>query len=380
MIQIPAAELKAQLVSFAREVGFDSCRVATSNPPAHATEFREWLRRGAHGEMSYMQRGEEKRCDPEKILPGAKSIVVFALNYFQGNAAHRPTHSSSAASSSATTGKIARYAWGDDYHEVIANKLHKIDEFLRSFGGQQRCYVDTGPVLERDHAAQAGIGWHGKSTMLIDQWLGTWFFLAETLTTLDLPADQAVPNRCGTCERCIIACPTGAITGPHQLDARRCISYLTIELKGAIPLELRPLIGDRIFGCDDCLDACPWNRFAQESRESAFSARRPTTGMSLREYLELSDAKFRAVFKNSPIKRIKRRGFLRNVCVALGNVGDSSDLPALERAAADPEPLIAEHAAWAIQQIRERQKLSHSPARRALRSETRATATARQST
>ena len=198
----------------------------------------------------------------------------------------RPTR---AATTGAATGRIARYAWGDDYHDVIANKLHKIDEFLRSFGGQQKCYVDTGPVLERDHAAQAGIGWHGKSTMLIDQRLGTWFFLAEMFTTLELPPDEPVPNRCGTCERCITACPTGAITGPHQLDARRCISYLTIELKGAIPLELRPLIGDRIFGCDDCLDACPWNRFAQESRESAFSARRSTTGMSLREYLELND-------------------------------------------------------------------------------------------
>ncbi len=357
-MQITAAELKARLVSFAREVGFDSCHVAACNPPVHATEFREWLRRRAHGEMSYMQRGEEKRCDPEKILPGAKSIVVFALNYFQGNSAHPPTHSGAASSAAATaaTGQIARYAWGDDYHEVIANKLHKIDEFLRSFGGQQRCYADTGPVLERDHAAQAGIGWHGKSTMLIDQRLGTWFFLAETLTTLDLPSDEPIPNRCGTCERCITACPTGAITGPHQLDARRCISYLTIELKGAIPLELRPVIGDRIFGCDDCLDACPWNRFAQESRESAFSARRSTTGMSLREYLELNDDQFRRLFKNSPIKRIKRRGFLRNVCVALGNVGGPSDLPALERAAADPEPLITEHATWAINQIQDRQK------------------------
>ena len=350
-MQIPAAELKARLISFAREVGFNSCRVAASNPPAHATEFREWLRQGAHGEMNYMQRGEEKRCDPEKILPGAKSIVVFALNYFQGNVAHPPTHSSGAA-----TGQIARYAWGDDYHEVIANKLHKIDEFLRSFGGEQRCYVDTGPVLERDYAARAGIGWHGKSTMLIDQRLGTWFFLAETLTTLDLLPDEPVPNHCGTCERCITACPTGAIAGPHQLDARRCISYLTIELKAAIPLELRPLIGDRIFGCDDCLDACPWNRFAQESRESAFSARRSTTGMSLREYLELNDDQFRKLFKNSPIKRIKRRGFLRNVCVALGNVGGQSDLPALQRAAADLEPLIAEHATWAINQIHDRQK------------------------
>ena len=211
-------------------------------------------------------------------------------------------------------------------------------------------------MLERDHAAQAGVGWHGKSTMLIDERLGTWFFIAEILTTLELPPDEPVRNRCGTCERCITACPTGAITAAHRLDARRCISYLTIELKTAIPVELRPLMGDRIFGCDDCLDACPWNRFARASHETAFSARRSATGMSLREYLDLTDAEFRALFRKSPIKRIKRGGFLRNVCVALGNVGDPSDLPALERAAADPEPLIAEHAAWAVQQIRERQK------------------------
>jgi epoxyqueuosine reductase len=233
-------------------------------------------------------------------------------------------------------------------------KLNKIDNLLRQFGGEQRCYVDTGPVLERDHAAQAGIGWHGKSTMLINAQLGTWFFLGEILTTLELPPDEPQADRCGTCERCITACPTGAITSLHRLDARRCISYLTIELKGSIPLELRPMIGNRIFGCDDCLDACPWNRFAQASRETAFSARRSTTGMSLRDYLKLTDGEFRHLFRNSPIKRVKRRGFLRNVCVALGNVGDMSDLTALKHATADSEPLIAEHAEWAIKQIRRR--------------------------
>jgi len=359
-MQISAAELKVRLISFAREIGFDSCRIAACKAPPHAMEFREWLGESAHGEMNYMQRGEEKRCDPQKVLAGAKSIVVFALNYFQGNESgigFQPMDDwQDAHATPAATGRIARYAWGDDYHEVIAEKLDKIDNFLREFGGEQKCYVDTGPVLERDYAAQAGIGWHGKSTMLIDQRLGTWFFLAEILTTLELPADEPVPNHCGTCERCITACPTGAITAPHRVDARRCISYLTIELKGVIPLDLRPLIGDRIFGCDDCLDACPWNRFAQESREAAFSARRSTTEMSLREYLELSDAEFRALFRNSPIKRIKRRGFLRNVCVALGNAGDISDIPALERAARDTEPLIAEHARWAIDRIRYRRK------------------------
>jgi epoxyqueuosine reductase len=343
-------ELKSNLRTFARSIGFDSCRIAPCDDPPHADKFRSWLREGAAGEMSYMERGEEKRCDPQKVLPGAKSIVALALNYFQGEQVRRPQ--------TAATGQIARYAWGDDYHDLIANRLDKIDEFLRAFCGQQKCYVDTGPVLERDYAAQAGIGWHGKSTMLIDEQLGTWFFLAVVLTTLELPPDGPVRDRCGTCQRCIDACPTGAITAPHRLDARRCISYLTIELKGSIPPDLRPLIGDRIFGCDDCLDACPWNRFAQVSREAAFSARSSTVGMPLRDYLSLSDDEFRVLFRNSPIKRIKRRGFLRNVCVALGNVGDPSDLAVLERATSDPEPLIAEHAKWAVHQIQSRYGIS----------------------
>jgi len=347
--EISRTELKRRLVSFAREIGFDSCRIAACGSAPHGEAFRNWLDEGGHGEMSYMERGEKKRYDPQKILPDARSIVVVALNYFHGDP--------QAGDTPAATGRIARYAWGDDYHDLIESKLNKIDEFLREFGGQQKCYVDTGPILERDHAAQAGIGWHGKSTMLIDERLGTWFFLAEVLTTLALPPDEPVPDRCGTCERCIKACPTGAITAPHRLDARLCISYLTIELKGSIPLELRPLIGNRIFGCDDCLDACPWNRFAQVSREAAFSARPATMGMPLRDYLSLNDHEFRVLFRNSPIKRIKRRGFLRNVCVALGNIGDSSDLAALERAAADSERLIAEHAKWAIHQIQSRHRI-----------------------
>jgi epoxyqueuosine reductase len=346
-------ELKKDLIAYARELGFDSCRIAACAAPGHASEFRTWLREGAAGEMSYMEHGKEKRCDPQKVLPGARSIVVVALNYWQGESA-------TPKALGAAEGRIARYGWGEDYHEVISQKLDKIDNFLRRFGGRQKLYVDTGPILERDHAAQAGIGWHGKSTMLIDTQLGTWFFLGEILTTLELPLDTPQRDRCGTCERCIKACPTGAITAPHRLDARRCISYLTIELKSSIPVDLRPLIGNRIFGCDDCLDACPWNRFAQASREAGFSARRSTTGMLLRDYLKLNDVEFRALFRNSPIKRIKRSGFLRNVCVALGNVGGLTDLSALKGAASDPDELIAEHAAWAIERIQERCEMEAS--------------------
>ena len=301
---------KDKLVAFAKELGFDSCRIASATAPRHAGEFRAWLGDGAAGEMQWMERGAEKRCDPRQVLPEARSIVIVALNYWQGE----PPHPSG-------RGRIARYAWGDDYHDLMLEKLERLGGFLAELGGTQKCYVDTGPILERDHAAEAGVGWHGKSTMLLDAKLGTWFFLGEILTTLDLPADAPQAERCGSCTRCITACPTGAITAPHRLDARRCISYLTIELKGPIPLELRPLIGDRIYGCDDCLEACPWNRFASVSREAAFAAR-PAIGMELRDYLSIDEAKFRELFRGSPIKRIKRRGFLRNVCVALGNVGE----------------------------------------------------------
>lgn len=337
-----AIELKQEIVARARALGFDSCRIARAVSPRHSNEFRAWLREGAAGEMDWLARGEEKRCDPQRVLSGARSIVVVALNYWQGERA--------APAIQGAAGRIARYAWGEDYHEVMLQKLRQLDEFLCQHGGTQKCYVDTGPILERDHAAEAGIGWHGKSTMLIDPKLGTWFFLAEILTTLELSADEPQPSRCGTCVRCITACPTGAITEDHRLDSRRCISYLTIELKGSIPLKLRPLIGDRIYGCDDCLEACPWNRFALVSREAVFAAG-TATQMPLRDYLALDDTQFRALFRHSPIKRIKRRGFLRNVCVALGNVGDTGDLPALQRAACDPEALIAEHANWAIDRI-----------------------------
>lgn len=340
-----AESIKHQIVARAAELGFDSCRVARAEKPRNATEFRNWLDDGAAGTMDWLHRGEEKRCDPSLVLPGARSVIIVAMSYWQGERAEQTT---------APAGRIARYAWGDDYHDVMLEKLRSLDAALAEHGGTQKCYVDTGPVLERDFAAEAGVGWHGKSTILLDPKLGTWFFLGEILTTLELPADRPQTARCGSCTRCMTACPTNAITEAHRLDARRCISYLTIELKGSIPLEFRTLIGDRIYGCDTCLDVCPWNRFAAVSRESRFAARPVTAAMQLRDYLSLDDEQFRTLFKGSPIKRIKRRGLLRNVCVALGNVGGATDLPALRRAAADPEALIAEHAAWAISRIEER--------------------------
>jgi len=338
-------ELTAQLCRRAAELGFDDCRIAAAQRPRHASEFRSWLENGAAGEMEWMERSAAKRAAPENILPGARSIVIVALNYWQGK---------SLGPNEQSRGRIARYAWGDDYHRPMEEKLRPLERLLAEAGGRQKVYVDTGPVLERDFAAEAGIGWQGKSTMLLNRELGTWFFLGEILTTLALPPDPPQIARCGSCNRCITACPTGAITAPHRLDARRCISYLTIELKGSIPLELRPLIGDRIYGCDDCLEACPWNRFAKVSRESAFAARPAVAQMRLRDFLALNDEQFRDLFRGSPIRRTKRRGFLRNVCVALGNVGTAEDLPALAAAARDHEPLVVEHALWATKQIQNR--------------------------
>ena len=250
--------------------------------------------------------------------------------------------------------RVARYAWNNDYHDLIESKLRTLADFLTTHGGTQRPYVDTGPVLERDFASESGLGWGGKSTMQIHRHLGTWFFLADILTTLELPPDAPATDHCGKCTRCITACPTQAITAPRRMDARRCISYLTIESKGPIPLEFRHAIGDRIYGCDSCLDACPWNRHAQASHEATFQARATLFQHTLRDFLSLTDDTFRALFVKSPIKRIKRPAFLRNVCVALGNTGTPADLPALEKAAADENPLISEHAAWAVAEIRAR--------------------------
>ena len=344
--------MKEALTEFAQELGFDLCRVARCTAPPHAAEFREWITGGNAGEMAWMERNQDRRTDPQAVLPGAASVIVLGMSYL--NPAPAPN---AATTLGGPRGRIARYAWGEDYHELIEAKLKHLDSFLSANGGTQKCYVDTGPVLERDFAALAGAGWHGKSTMLISPRLGTWFFLAEILTTLELIPDSPLPDRCGSCTRCMTACPTGAITRERHVDARRCVSYLTIELKGSIPEELRPLIGDRIYGCDDCLSACPWNRFAAESREAAFAAREYVDGWSLRDFLTLDDDGFRKLFRKSPIKRTKRRGFLRNVCVALGNTGDATDLPALGKAATDPEPLIAEHAAWAIEQIQARERV-----------------------
>jgi epoxyqueuosine reductase len=342
------SRIEDQVKSRAAELGFDACRIASARVATHADAFREWIAAGKHGEMAWLERSPDRRCDPREVLPGCKSLICLALNYFPGDRPFPEGHPGGY--------RIARYAWNNDYHDLLDARLRDFDADLRNLGGIQKPYVDTGPVLERDFATDSGLGWNGKSTMQIHPRLGTWFFLAEILTTLELAPDPPFGDHCGKCTRCISACPTQAITAPHRLDARRCISYLTIENKGPIPLEFREAIGDRIYGCDDCLDACPWNRFAAESREATFQAREAVFRMRLRDFLDLDDDGFRSLFAKSPIKRIKRSRFLRNVCVALGNTGSPDDLPALTRAAADPEPLVAEHAEWAIARIQKRQQ------------------------
>ncbi len=300
--------------------------------------------------MAWLARNAAKRVEPQQVLPEARSVIVLGASY-SGDA------KTWSKCSEATAGEIARYARHDDYHNVMAEPLKRLTQFVDELGGagtRSLWYVDTGPILERDLAQRAGLGFIGKHTNLIGRTLGNWFFIAEILTTLELEPDAPEKNRCGTCTRCITACPTEAITAPFQLDARRCISYLTIELKGSIPVELRPAIGNRIYGCDDCLAACPWNKFAIEGRLMKQHARPDLAAPDLRQLLSLDDAGFKQRFAGTPMSRTKRWGILRNVCVALGNVGDANDLPALEKAGGDPEPLIAEHARWAIGQIEKR--------------------------
>ncbi|HUF63248.1 MAG TPA: tRNA epoxyqueuosine(34) reductase QueG, partial [Verrucomicrobiales bacterium] len=341
---------KALLQRESAALGFSLCGIAEAGPAPHAELFLRWIAEKKHGSMDWLARRPDRRTDPRCVLPGAHSVIVLAHNYFAGNP---PVQS-------ARPGAFARYAWGYDYHDDILRKLRVLQDLLRPSGAASRAYVDTGPVLERDFATEAGVGWNGKSTVQIHPRLGTWFFLAVILTTLELPADTPLPDRCGSCTRCIDACPTRAITATRRLDARRCLSYWTIEHRGTIPLEFRRPLGNRVFGCDDCLTVCPWNRFAQASHESARQAREFVTHWNLADFLTLDEAAFRGLFHRSPVKRTKRSGFLRNVCIALGNSGTPEDLPALEAFAAQEPEWLAEHARWAVGEIEERHALHRS--------------------
>jgi epoxyqueuosine reductase len=341
-----ASALSAQIKHRAQQLGFELVGISPVKAPPHEQSFAQWLRQGFSGELTYMARTEALRREPRELVPWAESVISVGLNYFTPPA--RP------APSGETTGWISRYAWGDEYHDLMKRKLQSLLESIEQLAGapvQGRAFVDSGPVLERDHAGVAGLGWIGKNTQLISPKKGSWFFLGELFVDCPLAYDRPIRDRCGKCDLCLKACPTQAFVGPYILDARRCISYLTIELKGSMPRHLRPLVGNHIFGCDICQEVCPYNVKAQATAESAFGARPGLYAPQLTPLLSLSAAEFRQRFRGSPILRAKRRGFLRNVAVALGNLKNPAALPALIDALDDEEALVRGHVAWALGEI-----------------------------
>jgi epoxyqueuosine reductase len=337
----------------ARRLGFTLAGVTTPEPPPHLSTFEHWLDAGRYGDMGYLadDRSRARRADPRLILPECQSILVLAAPYADPKSAE-----ASKEPDSGPNGRVAAYAWGDDYHNVFIPKLKEIVAFIAEQVGRpvpNRYYTDTGPILERDLAQRAGLGWIGKNTCLINPKHGSYFLLAEILLGLELEPDPPFSSdHCGTCTRCIQACPTACILPNRTVDARRCISYLTIERKDTIPEELRPLLGDWVFGCDVCQMVCPWNRFASESGGEAFVPRPDVPRPNLTRELELTPEAFNRKFKNSPVKRTKRRGYLRNMAVAAGNSGDKKIIPALEKAGKDAEPLVREHAKWALEKLK----------------------------
>ncbi len=344
-------ELAKAIKEHARQLGFPLAGITTPDPPAHFEAYQRWLEAGNHGQMTYLaqERALERRANPLRILPECRSIVVLAIPY------HNPALAQTKPEAE-NHGRIAAYAWGDDYHLALPPRLEAIVRFIEAQVGHpvpNRWYTDTGPILERELAQRAGLGWIGKNTCLITPKNGSYFLLAEILLGINLPPDSPFPrDQCGSCTRCIEACPTGCIQPDRTLDARRCISYLTIENKAEIPLELRPQIRNWAFGCDICQMVCPWNiRFAHQDGDPAFAPREGLPLPVLTHELKLTPEQFNRKFKNSPVKRAKRRGYLRNLAVAAGNARDVASLPALKQAQSDEEPLLNEHAAWAIKQI-----------------------------
>jgi epoxyqueuosine reductase len=340
-------QLSARIKKESQRLGFSLVGISPVRPPPHEQSFARWLRAGLAGELSYMSRTAALRRDPATLVPWATSVISVGMNYYTPLPRPEP-------SSGSSVGWISRYAWGDDYHELMLRRLEtlleRIQEMVRE-PVQGKAFVDSGPVLERDFAGVAGLGWIGKNTHLISPKKGSWFFLGELFVDLRLAYDRPMRDRCGRCELCLKACPTSAFVGPYVLDARRCISYLTIELKGWMPRHLRPLIGNHVFGCDICQEVCPYNVKAEASAESAYRPRPGLHGPQLIPLLALDTIEFRRRFKGSPILRAKRRGFLRNIAVALGNLKCLEALPELVRVLDDEEPLVRGHAAWALGEI-----------------------------
>jgi len=358
------SDLPARIKQCARDAGFDLCGIAPVRNFAELQVFPAWIANQNHGEMKYMEArndaGELKRASLDRTAPWAQSVIVCAINY-------NTAHPYSTQTEDTSQGWISRYAWSqEDYHEAVLRRLKQVEDALRglveatgyrvpSTGyAQLRSYVDTGPLIERVYARYAGIGWIGKNSCLINQHLGSWLFLGVILTSLDLThtvCDLPAPDRCGTCTRCITACPTQAITAPGELDARLCISYLTIEKRGEIPDELRPAMGRHVFGCDICQDVCPWNRKAPVTPAPEFETREGLVNPALDWLAEMQPEEFREVFRRSPIRRAKLSGLRRNAVIAMGNSGDKKFLPTLTKLTKDSDPSVAEHARWAAARI-----------------------------
>lgn len=338
----------------ARRIGFEKAGVAAATESGDAARLRSWIAAGRHGGMEYMARDPDARADVARAHPWARSMICVARSYYTPVQDPGPTRA-----------RISMYALGRDYHECMRTDLERLAGFVRErYGARTRLAVDTSAVLERPYARAAGLGWIGKNTMLIAKDLGSWFFLGEIVTDLELEPDRPYArNWCGSCERCIDVCPTRAIVGPQELDARRCISYLTIEHKGSIDRELRPLMGNWVFGCDLCQEVCPWNRFAKAATAGDFKPRGDLTASELGSFMGMSDAEFRARFRNSPIRRSKRDGFLRNVAVALGNSGSLGAVEPLTVGLRDGSWLVRLHSAWGLGRI------GGDAARRALRAQ-----------
>jgi epoxyqueuosine reductase len=336
----------------AHQLGFELAGIAPAVEADGLAHLSAWLEQGFAGEMTYMNRHEAARRHPAGVFPAVRSVVMVALSYAAGRRADLPV-----SQESLPHGRIARYALGEDYHDVLRRKLGSLLAWIQELvpGTTGRAVVDSAPLLERDFARRAGLGWFGKNTMLLNKKLGSWFFLGALLLDLELPADPPfAADHCGSCTACLDACPTDAFVAPRRLDARRCISYLTIELRGSIPEDLRPGLGEWIYGCDVCQEVCPWNRKAPPGREADLQPRGDLEAPDLAGMLSLSQEEFRRLYRHTALWRGKRRGLLRNVAIVLGNVGDSRAIPALEAALADPEPLVREAAAWAIERIRSR--------------------------
>ncbi len=337
--------MRTEIERWARALGFSAFGIAAAEPGPEREALREFLARGFHGDMAWMATNAARRGDPNQLWPEARSIIMLAADY-------TPQNPPGDILAEPERGAISVYAQGPDYHTVLKKRLKRLaGDIARNYEGEVKLFVDTAPVMEKSLAMRAGLGWQGKHSNLVSRDFGSWLFLGEIFTTLDLPPDEAERDLCGSCRACLDICPTNAFPAPYQLDARRCISYLTIEHKGHIAPEFRAAMGNRIYGCDDCLAVCPWNKFAQAGAEHAFQPRAELSAPKLAELAELDEAAFRAHFSGSPIKRTGRDRFIRNVLIALGNSGEAGLAEVAERRLADGSPLVRAMAVWALARL-----------------------------